>query len=125
MPNGVAPTRQPRAVVDRHLRLVEEFGKEPLNNVAIYEELIGQLGGEPNYISPAARMTEQLDTKLVRAPVMRASTRWQQLVITQATHPAASKAVQPPVEGGITKGQRRPQLTHAPMGRDDALRISR
>ena len=50
-------------------------------------------------------MTEQLDTKLLRAPVMRASTRWQQLVITQATHPAASKAVQPPWRAASRKAK--------------------
>jgi hypothetical protein len=144
----------------------EEFGNETVEHVAIYEELIRQLGGDPSYISPAARMTEQFGTKLLEAPVMLAgsvdavtletnfleavivaehkchdnwqllaamagelpdgpmrramvdavtlvepqedehitwaTTTWQQLAITQATHPAASKTVQA-VEGIIAK----------------------
>ena len=47
----------------------EEFGAETVEHIAIYEELIRSLGGDPNYVSPAARMTEQFGTKLLEAPV--------------------------------------------------------
>jgi hypothetical protein len=144
----------------------EEFGAETVEHINIYEGLIRSMGGDPNYVSPAARMTEQFGTKLLEAPVLLAgsvdavsletafleavilaehkchdnwqllaamagdlpdgpvkdsvlaavakvepqedehigwaSTTWQELAITQAQHPVASKAVQA-VEGVIHK----------------------
>jgi hypothetical protein len=49
-----------------------EFGAETIEHVAIYEGLIAELGGDPNYISPAARMTEQFGSKLLEAPMLLA-----------------------------------------------------
>jgi hypothetical protein len=47
----------------------DELGRETVGHVAIYEQLIFDLGGDPHYVSPAARMTEQLGAKLLEAPV--------------------------------------------------------
>jgi hypothetical protein len=46
-----------------------EFGRETAEHIAIYERLITGLGGDPHYVSPASRMTEQLGQKLLEAPV--------------------------------------------------------
>src|SRR4051812_36757874 len=35
----------------------EEFGRETAEHIALYEGLIADLGGDPHYVSPAARMT--------------------------------------------------------------------
>jgi len=48
----------------------EEFGRETVEHIAIYEQLIADLGGDPNYVSPAARMTEQFGGKRLEAPVL-------------------------------------------------------
>jgi rubrerythrin len=47
----------------------EEFGRETIEHIAIYQQLIADLGGDPHYVSPAARMTEQLGAKLLEGPV--------------------------------------------------------
>jgi hypothetical protein len=47
----------------------DEFGRETVEHIAIYQQLIADLGGDPHYISPAARMTEQIGAKLLEAPV--------------------------------------------------------
>jgi len=47
----------------------EEFGRETAEHISIYETLITALGGDPAYVSPAARMTEQLGNKLLEAPI--------------------------------------------------------
>jgi len=47
----------------------DEFGRETAEHIAIYQQLITDLGGDPHYVSPAARMTEQLGQKLLEAPV--------------------------------------------------------
>ena len=47
----------------------EEFGHETVEHIAIYQQLIADLGGDPHYVSPAARMTEQLGQKLLEGPV--------------------------------------------------------
>jgi|HigsolmetaAR201D_1030396.scaffolds.fasta_scaffold06320_2 rubrerythrin len=47
----------------------EEFGRETEEHIAIYEQLIADLGGDPQYVSPAARMAEQFGTKLLEGPV--------------------------------------------------------
>jgi hypothetical protein len=46
-----------------------EFRRETVEHIAIYQQLIADLGGDPHYVSPAARMTEQLGQKLLEAPV--------------------------------------------------------
>jgi hypothetical protein len=50
----------------------KEFGRETEEHIAIYEELITRLGGDPGYVSPVARMTEQLGSKLLEGPVLLA-----------------------------------------------------
>jgi rubrerythrin len=45
----------------------EEFGRESEDHVRIYGELITKLGGDPQYVSPNARMTEFKDSKLLEA----------------------------------------------------------
>jgi len=47
----------------------EEFGDETAEHILIYESLVAKLGGDPGYVSPAARMTEQMGAKLLEAPV--------------------------------------------------------
>jgi hypothetical protein len=47
----------------------EEFGRETIEHIAIYEELVTDLGGDPHYVSPAARMIEQQGAKLLEGPV--------------------------------------------------------
>jgi hypothetical protein len=47
----------------------EEFGAETIAHIAIYQRLIADLGGDPHYVSPAARMTEQMGAKLLEGPV--------------------------------------------------------
>jgi rubrerythrin len=49
-----------------------EFGRETVEHIAIYEQLIADLGGDPHYVSPAARMIEQQGAKLLEGPVMLA-----------------------------------------------------
>jgi hypothetical protein len=46
-----------------------EFGGETMEHIAIYQQLIVDLGGDPHYVSPAARMTEQLGQKLLEGLV--------------------------------------------------------
>jgi rubrerythrin len=50
----------------------EEFGRETDEHIGIYQQLISALGGDPHYVSPAARMTEQLGSKLLEGPVLLA-----------------------------------------------------
>ena len=50
----------------------EEFGRETVEHIAIYEQLILDLGGDPHYVSPAARMVEQQGAKLLEGPVLLA-----------------------------------------------------
>jgi len=47
-----------------------EFGQETERHVEILEQLISQMGGNPNYVSPAARAVEGMDTKLVESTFM-------------------------------------------------------
>ena len=48
----------------------EQFGKETERHAAILERLITQMGGDPMYVSPAARAVEGSDTKLVESTFM-------------------------------------------------------
>jgi hypothetical protein len=50
----------------------EQFGSETVRHIAIYEQLITDLGGDPHYVSPAARMVEQIGNKLLEGPVLLA-----------------------------------------------------
>lgn len=45
----------------------ERFGDETLEHVDVLETLISQLGGDPLYVSPAARATEKADTALLES----------------------------------------------------------
>jgi hypothetical protein len=46
-----------------------EFGRQTVEHIAIYQQLITDLDGDPHYVSPAARMTEQLGQKPLEGPV--------------------------------------------------------
>jgi rubrerythrin len=48
----------------------EEFGGETEEHIRIFEELIAACGGQPGYVSPTARMTEALDSKIHEAAIM-------------------------------------------------------
>jgi hypothetical protein len=43
------------------------FGEETVEHVAILEALIGELGGDPGYVSPAARATEKAGAALLES----------------------------------------------------------
>lgn len=43
------------------------FGEETERHADLLEELVASLGGNPHYVSPAARATEGADTKLVES----------------------------------------------------------
>ena len=45
----------------------EEFGAETEEHIRIFEELIAACGGQPGYVSPAARLTEALDSQTHQA----------------------------------------------------------
>jgi hypothetical protein len=48
----------------------QEFGAETEEHIRIYEELIAACGGRPGYVSPTARLTEALDSKLHEAAIL-------------------------------------------------------
>jgi rubrerythrin len=48
-------------------RRYEDFGEETERHAEILEELIAGMGGNPSYVSPAARGVEGADTKLVES----------------------------------------------------------
>jgi len=45
----------------------QQFGAQTESHIGILEQLITDLGGKPGYVSPAARMTEAMNTKMVEA----------------------------------------------------------
>jgi rubrerythrin len=47
----------------------EEFGAETAEHIRIFEELIAACGGQPGYVSPAARLTEALDSRIHEAVI--------------------------------------------------------
>ena len=51
----------------------EEFGKESLEHIQIYENLITKLGGDPQFVSPNARMCEYKSTKMLDTLLMSGS----------------------------------------------------
>src|SRR5688572_2754257 len=48
----------------------EEFGAETEEHIRIFEELIAACGGQPGYVSPTARLTEALDSKIHEAAIL-------------------------------------------------------
>ncbi len=50
----------------------EEFGAETEEHIRIFEELITACGGQPGYVSPAARLTEALDSQIHQAVILLA-----------------------------------------------------
>jgi rubrerythrin len=75
-------------------RQYEHFGQETVEHVDILETLIGQLGGNPMYVSPAARATEKADTGLVESTFMLAGSvdlMTQELVMLDAVMLAEAK----------------------------------
>jgi len=48
----------------------EEFGAETEEHIRIFEELISACGGQPGYVSPAARLTVAMDAKLHEAAIL-------------------------------------------------------
>jgi rubrerythrin len=48
----------------------EEFGAETEEHIRIFEELIAACGGQPGYVSPAARLTEALDSQIHQALIL-------------------------------------------------------
>src|SRR4029450_2469222 len=61
-----------RSVEQRtHNPVLEEryrhFGEETREHVAVLERLVTELGGDPGYVSPAARATEKAATALVES----------------------------------------------------------
>jgi rubrerythrin len=48
----------------------KEFGQETERHVEILENLITEMGGNPNYVSPTARAIEGMDSKLLETTFM-------------------------------------------------------
>jgi ferritin-like metal-binding protein YciE len=48
-------------------RQYDHFGEETVQHVEVLETLIGQLGGDPHYVSPAARATTKAATGLLES----------------------------------------------------------
>jgi rubrerythrin len=71
----------------------EEFGEETEEHVRIYEELIARLGGDPMYVSPQARMTQYVSTKLMEPILLEGSvdTLTQELTMLEAVMLAERK----------------------------------
>lgn len=59
-----------RTEVDDLRRTYEDFGDETLRHVEIYTELIAALGGDPQYVSAAARATEKANAALLQTTFM-------------------------------------------------------
>lgn len=45
----------------------EEFGSETEHHIEVLEQLLEQVGGDPGYVSPAARLNEAMNGKLLEA----------------------------------------------------------
>jgi rubrerythrin len=75
-------------------RQYEHFGEETVEHVDILETLISQLGGDPMYVSPAARATEKADSALVESTFLLAGSvdiMTQELVMLDAVMLAEAK----------------------------------
>jgi rubrerythrin len=51
----------------------ERFGDQTKEHVRILEELVTSLGGDPMYVSPAARLTETQNTKIIETMLVSGS----------------------------------------------------
>lgn len=51
----------------------EEFGRQSEDHIRVYEELIRKIGGDPQYVSPGARMVEFRNTKLMESVLLAGS----------------------------------------------------
>lgn len=72
----------------------EHFGNETLEHVEILENLIRRLGGDPMYVSPAARATEKADSGLLESTFLLAGSvdlMTQELVMLDAVMLAEAK----------------------------------
>jgi rubrerythrin len=72
----------------------QHFGKETTQHVDILEKLIGQLGGDPQYVSPAARATEKMGMGLLESTFLLAGSvdlMTQELVMLDAVMLAEAK----------------------------------
>jgi rubrerythrin len=75
-------------------RQYEHFGEQTVEHVDILETLIGQLGGDPMYVSPAARATEKADNGLIESTFLLAGSidaMTQELVMLDAVMLAEAK----------------------------------
>lgn len=75
-------------------RQYEHFGDETLEHVDILETLITQLGGDPMYVSPAARATEKAGMALLESTFLLAGSidlMTQELVMLDAVMLAEAK----------------------------------
>lgn len=54
-------------------RAFEEFGSETAQHVAIYEQLVVALGGDPDYVGPAARLNEFQNGKVLEGLLLSSS----------------------------------------------------
>lgn len=59
-----------RTEADDLRRTFQEFGDETLRHVEIYTDLITALGGDPQYVSAAARATEKANAALLQTTFM-------------------------------------------------------
>jgi len=66
----VIAKRTQNPMLARHYR---EFGKETEDHIRILAGLITHLGGDPMYVSPAARMTEMVGSKLLEIGLLAGS----------------------------------------------------
>lgn len=75
-------------------RKYREFGEETLTHVGILEDLIDALGGDPGYVSPAARATEKSGMGLLESTFLLAGSvdlMTQELVMLDAVLLAEAK----------------------------------
>lgn len=75
-------------------RKYEDFGEETLTHVGILEDLIDGLGGDPGYVSPAARATEKSGMGLLESTFLLAGSvdlMTQELVMLDAVLLAEAK----------------------------------
>lgn len=72
----------------------EHFGKETVEHVGILEQLVERLGGDPGYVSPAARATTMAATGLLESTFLLAGSvdlMTQELVMLDAVLVAEAK----------------------------------
>jgi rubrerythrin len=59
-----------RSIVPELRSRYEEFGRETAHHREVLVQLITQLGGDPDYVSPTARLVQFKATKLLDAPLL-------------------------------------------------------